>query len=62
MLKFKELSLDDELRKAVSLLAASAELHGGGEEEHEMSFDLLCKVLYRLRQIKEAYEGESGNA
>lgn len=62
MLKFKDLSLEDELRKAVSLLAASAELHGGAEEEHEMSFDLLCKVLYRLRQIKEVYEGGSDHA
>lgn len=49
-------AIEDELRRAEALLTAAAELHGGDRDEQEMSFELLDKVLVRLRQIKKAYE------
>ncbi|MFC0228248.1 hypothetical protein [Serratia aquatilis] len=52
----KPILIDNELRRAEVLLAASAELHGGPDDENEMSFVLLDKVLVRLRELKEAYE------
>lgn len=62
MLKITELSIEDELRRAERYLAACAELHGGTDEDHELAFELLDKVLVRIREIKEAYEGETFNA
>ncbi|WP_431224799.1 hypothetical protein ACQ86O_08060 [Serratia sp. L9] len=56
MAKKITLSIDDELRRAEVLLTAAAELHGGPDDEREISFELLDKVLFRLREIKEAYE------
>ncbi|WON77805.1 hypothetical protein [Serratia sp. UGAL515B_01] len=49
------IDIENELRRAEHLLSASAELHGGSDDEREISFELLDKVLFRLREIKEAY-------
>lgn len=56
------IDIGDELRRAESLLTAAAELHDGPDDEHEMSFELLDKVLFRLREIKEAYKGGNTHA
>lgn len=50
------ISIEDELRRAETLLAAAAELHGGSQDEQEISFELMDKVLMRLRAMKEAYD------
>ncbi|WP_051588642.1 MULTISPECIES: hypothetical protein [unclassified Serratia (in: enterobacteria)] len=62
MAKKIAISISDELRRAEVLLAASVELHDGPDDEREISFELLDKVLFRLREIKEAYEGGSTHA
>ncbi len=57
----KNFSVEAELRYAEALLSASAELLGGNADDNETAFELLDRVLVRLREIKTAYiRGECG--
>ncbi|HCM7312008.1 hypothetical protein [Pluralibacter gergoviae] len=53
--RIEDLDFEDEFRRFDALLSASAELHGEDREENEISFELLDKVLFRVREIREAF-------
>lgn len=58
--RIEELDFEDEFRRFDSLLSASAELHGEDRDENELSFELLDKVLFRVREIREAFNKSGG--
>lgn len=55
-LRWCDVCLEDELRRAVNLLAAAGELWGCDEVDNELGFALADKVLFRLREISSAYQ------
>lgn len=58
--KIADLDFEDEFRRLSALLAASAELHGTDPDENELSFELLDKALFRVREIDQAFRDEGG--
>ncbi|EPL9838400.1 hypothetical protein WJB70_003300 [Klebsiella pneumoniae] len=58
--RIEDLDFEDEFRRFDALLSASAELHGEDREENEISFELLDKVLFRVREIREAFSKRGG--
>ncbi|KFB99151.1 hypothetical protein GTGU_04152 [Trabulsiella guamensis ATCC 49490] len=58
--RIEDLDFEDEFRRINSLLSASAELHGSDQAENDLSFELLDKVLYRVREINQAFEKNGG--
>ncbi|MBK0015785.1 hypothetical protein IAE49_13870 [Kosakonia sp. S58] len=58
--KIEDLDFEDEFRRLSALLTASAELHGADPDENELSFELLDKALFRVREIDQAFRDEGG--
>ncbi|WHP31734.1 hypothetical protein QMG90_01940 [Trabulsiella odontotermitis] len=58
--RIEDLDFEDEFRRMNCLLSASAELHGSDQAENDLSFELLDKVLYRVREINQTFEKERG--
>lgn len=58
--KIADLDFEDEFRRLSALLTASAELHGEDSDENELSFELLDKALFRVREINQAFRNEGG--
>ncbi|HGY2794567.1 TPA: hypothetical protein ACNVTG_001356 [Citrobacter amalonaticus] len=58
--KIADLDFEDEFRRLSALRTASAELHGEDQDENELSFELLDKALFRIREIDQAFRDEGG--
>lgn len=58
--KIADLDFEDEFRRLSVLLTASAELHGTDPDENGLSFELLDKALFRVREIEQAFRDEGG--
>ncbi|WP_171858541.1 hypothetical protein [Citrobacter freundii] len=58
--KIADLDFEDEFRRLSVLLTASVELHVTDPHENELSFKLLDKALYRVREIDQAFRDEGG--
>lgn len=58
--KIADLDFEDEFRRLSVLLTASVELHVADPYENELSFKLLDKALFRVREIDQAFRDEGG--
>ncbi|EMN0394856.1 hypothetical protein RX418_001853 [Citrobacter freundii] len=58
--KISDLDFEDEFRRLSALLTASAELHGENPDENDLSFELLDKALFRVREIDQAFRLAGG--
>ncbi|EEM8337682.1 hypothetical protein DFQ66_07090 [Salmonella enterica subsp. enterica serovar Amager] len=50
-----EVKIDHELARADILLTAALELYYGNERDREISYDILERLLTRLREIQSDY-------
>ncbi|NCG50243.1 hypothetical protein [Serratia fonticola] len=51
----KNFSIEAELRYSETLLSATAELLGGNADDNETAYELLDRVLVRIREIRSVY-------
>ncbi|HAT2328538.1 hypothetical protein ACFMPF_10515 [Citrobacter sp. S5] len=58
--KITDLDFENEFRRLSALLTASVELHGEDPDENELSFVLLDKALFRVREINQAFRQVGG--